>query len=127
MTRELLPDTQQDLALLRKRALEYATELSLAEIVHLSWFQHVTAEEVLSREIEAILGFEVEKIGSDYYDNSAEIYGVPEGFVMTQQQQDAVAALGFSRWWTHEDREKSRMPGEKSYFAKKAGVATDIK
>lgn len=38
---------------------------------------------------------------SDYYDTSIEIKGVPQGFVLSDEQLMTLHDMGFSRIWTH--------------------------
>jgi len=59
-----------------------------------------------------IFGWEPEKHNTDFYDRSAEIHGMPEGFVVTDGMRKAMGDLGFQRFWLHIDHEHRRMPGE---------------
>ncbi len=88
---------------------------TLADV--LSTLQCLTccAEDCLSEELEAVFG-DYSKFTFDYYDMSFEVHGVPEGFVCSKEQQARFWALGFSRFWTHEDAEERRKPGEHIYF-----------
>jgi hypothetical protein len=65
-----------------------------------------------------IFGWEPENTSTDYYDESAELYGAPKGFTPTDEQLVAMGLLGFKKFWLHEDLENSGKPGEKLYYTR---------
>jgi hypothetical protein len=73
-------------------------EKSLADRLHDGNMAHAVIED----RVDEIFPDLVCKIGSDYYDNSLEVYFSPEtpaDFVATQEQSDKIFEMGFSRFW----------------------------
>ncbi len=62
-----------------------------------------------------ILGWQPVKITMDWYDNSAEIHGMPVDFKPSQEKLGEFAQLGLSHLWLHVDAKERRQPGEQSY------------
>jgi hypothetical protein len=81
-----------------QEATSKAEEKSLAERMH----DGARAEAIIEDRIDDLFPELVCKIGSDYYDNSLEVYMSPEtpkDFSVTQEQADEIFKMGFSRFW----------------------------
>jgi len=65
---------------------------------------------------------EIAEIRFDDYDESAELIGFPDSYNPTQEQLDAMFAIGFARFWIHfnDGNEMYFAPGIKSGKKKSA-------
>ena len=71
---------------------------------------YLLAEEAIIDEINFILGDpEYDDITFDQHDNSFELLGLEEGFIITEKQREKLCVLGFSQCWISTGRTGVRL------------------
>ncbi len=91
-------DVAYNLGVLRDMVLTPTPQLTASEKMHQGCFAETHIEEIL----DALWPDMVGRVGADHYDNSLEIYFIPDApdtLVCTEAQATGIIALGFSRFW----------------------------